>query len=173
MFCPTCGNKTGKTTGMYHYHESGLDYVWLKDWPMYSCVKCKLELPLLPSAAVLDKLIAWAIISFAVTLDGDAISFLRKAMGLKAVALAEILGVTRVEVSRWENGHASINRQNEFMLRMEATRRILPRHLQSTAKQKISEVFMRPLCQESAEGPALPVWVLPEMEKELLTDNIK
>jgi DNA-binding transcriptional regulator YiaG len=38
--------------------------------------------------------------------DGAVFKFLRKIAGLKATELADLLGVTAVTVSHWENGHS-------------------------------------------------------------------
>ena len=40
----------------------------------------------------------------------DGFSYMRRALGLKANRLAELLGVAAETVSRWENGKASIDR---------------------------------------------------------------
>src|SRR4051812_26326564 len=41
----------------------------------------------------------------------EGFRWLRKAAGLKAVRLAELLGVTAMQVSRWENGHKPLERR--------------------------------------------------------------
>jgi len=41
----------------------------------------------------------------------EGFRWLRKAAGLKAVRLAELLDVTPMQVSRWENGHKPLERR--------------------------------------------------------------
>lgn len=42
--------------------------------------------------------------------DGATLKFVRKALGLRAVELGELLDVSAETVSRWENGHRSAER---------------------------------------------------------------
>ncbi len=42
--------------------------------------------------------------------DGGAFRFMRKAAGLRAAELADLLNVTEGTVSRWENDHAPVDR---------------------------------------------------------------
>ncbi len=42
--------------------------------------------------------------------DSAVFKYLRKAVGLKATELADLLGVTAETVSRWENGHNEADR---------------------------------------------------------------
>ena len=42
--------------------------------------------------------------------DGEVFKYLRKALGLKATELADLLGVTAETISRWENGHNEADR---------------------------------------------------------------
>jgi DNA-binding transcriptional regulator YiaG len=42
--------------------------------------------------------------------DGGAFRFLRKALGVSGEKLAQLLDVTEWTISRWENGHAPVDR---------------------------------------------------------------
>ncbi len=42
--------------------------------------------------------------------DGKTLKFVRKALGLRATELGELLGVSAETVSRWENGHRAAER---------------------------------------------------------------
>jgi putative zinc finger/helix-turn-helix YgiT family protein len=165
MRCPNCKKDMQRDRGTHHYTESGLTNIYLRDWEMYKCSECGVAVPLLPSAKVLADLIAWATVRFPERLDADAILFLRKTMGLTAAALAEELGVHRVEVSRWENGHVAISHSAEFKLRMAVMRRVIPDHLKPKTKLEIMDLFMR--CKdEQREAQPETINVRPEMAQE-------
>ena len=51
-------------------------------------------------------------------LSGEEIRFLRKEMGLKAVELANLLGVSKVTVSRWENSAKPIGILSDRLIRL-------------------------------------------------------
>jgi transcriptional regulator with XRE-family HTH domain len=142
MRCQSCEKDMRRIKATHHYTESGLSNVYLRDWDTYNCPDCEVNVPLLPSAKLVARLIAWAIIRAPEILSADSILFLRKAMGLTAVALAEELGVSRVEISRWENGHVQISHSSEFKLRMTAARLVVPEQLAST-KLEITDLFIR------------------------------
>jgi putative zinc finger/helix-turn-helix YgiT family protein len=118
MKCPECGGKLTKTTKIYHYKESGLDNVYLKDIDIYKCVDCKAEMPAIPQIERLHGRIAAAIISKNVPLTGNEIVFIRKHMELKAKDLAQMLNVSRVTVSRWETGAEDIGPSNDKLIRL-------------------------------------------------------
>jgi hypothetical protein len=64
-------------------------------------------------------------------------------MGLKAVELAEIIGVDRVTVSRWENDKVILDPYRDFKIRMEAVDRILSPHERRAARESVSLVLHR------------------------------
>lgn len=94
----------GDLRGDYHFTESGLDYVWLRDWPLFDYEG--VPVPQLPDPDWFCDLLLRHITYKMEPLTGDEILFARKRLGLRGAALAERLGVERVEVSRWENGRA-------------------------------------------------------------------
>jgi putative zinc finger/helix-turn-helix YgiT family protein len=51
-------------------------------------------------------------------LSGAEIKFLRKNLSLKINEFAQLLGVDRVTVSRWENGHEKPSRSADRLLRL-------------------------------------------------------
>jgi Helix-turn-helix domain len=90
----------------YQFTESGLSDLWLKDWPM---VEFEGDLcPVLPDPDWFSDVIMRHITYKLEPLNGEEILFARKHLGLRGAALAERLGVERVEVSRWENGRAQM-----------------------------------------------------------------
>lgn len=141
MRCPNCTTQMGNKHGTYQYKESGLDNIWLKDWPMLYCPECKLCMPVLPGSDVTTKLIASELVREKGRLDGDSIVFLRKSMALKAAELAQMLGVDRVTVSRWENNKQEIDPYFDFKLRMSAIDQILPAAKRREAKEAVGGVL--------------------------------
>lgn len=141
MLCPNCTAQMGKKNGAYQYKECGLDNIWLKDWPTLVCPECKISMPLLPNSDLIVPMITSVLIRERGRLDGDSIVFLRKAMGLKATALAQILGVDRVSVSRWENNKQEIDGFLDIKLRMTAIDQILPMPERQEARDAVSLVL--------------------------------
>ena len=152
MRCPTCKEDMGRTTGRYQYRDCGLDNVWLVNWEMFSCPKCHLRMPILPGGEQMKHAIVRELVLDHGRLCGDAIVYLRKAMGLKGAELAEILEVNRVTLSRWENDNQPIDGFAEFKLRMEVIDRVLPTHEQRSVRDKVSIVMQRGYRPEKTVG---------------------
>ena len=141
MDCPKCKYQMGKKHDRYQYRESGLDNVWLENWPMFVCPKCKTKLPLLPDPEETAKTITRELVLEKGRLDGDSIVFLRKTMGLTAGALATMLGVDRVTVSRWENNKQQIEGLYDFRLRLQAIDQILPLRLRPELRATVGLIL--------------------------------
>jgi len=125
MICPKCEIEMKKKEGDYHFTESGLDNVYLTD-TLFECLECGMELALFPNPEEFNQMVVRYLIHYQKQrLNGDQILFLRKAMGLTGAALADFLGKPRGEISRWENGRASISPHLDMKLRVEAARRLL------------------------------------------------
>ncbi len=150
MNCPKCKTEMNKITGRYHFTECGLDNVWLDRWPLVACSECESSVPVLPPPDVLTRLLVDALIRQEARLDGDAILFLRKAMKLRAIDLADLLGVSRAEVSRWENDRVDISPYLDFKLRMEAADRIFPDRARDK-QSDVAEVLHRKYKPEARE----------------------
>lgn len=150
MNCPKCKEETTRSVGNYQFTECGLDNVWLEEWPMVTCQTCEMSKPILPDPAILEKALIEMIVCHEARLDGDSILFLRRAMGLKASELAEILQTSRAEISRWENDRVEISPYLDFRLRMEATRRLLPEHARET-QLEIADVLSTDRYKPKAE----------------------
>jgi len=73
---------------------------------------------IIPDLAGLEAAMAVARVSVPAKLTGPEIKFLRKAMALKAAALAKFLDVTAETLSRWENGREPISTNAERLLRL-------------------------------------------------------
>jgi putative zinc finger/helix-turn-helix YgiT family protein len=103
----TCYGCRGASDGRrenYAYSECGLKNIVLKDVMVYRCRTCGMESVDIPNMDGLHRSIALTVLCKGSMVNGDEIRFLRKVVGLSATALAKNLGVTKVAVSRWENG---------------------------------------------------------------------
>lgn len=109
MNCQNCGRKTKKKIGDHHYLESGLSNVVLKQVKIYTCDNCGEVAVKIPRVKALHGYIANRLIEKGSLLTGEEVRFLRKRMGLKAVEFANILGVTKETVSRWENNQTTLS----------------------------------------------------------------
>jgi transcriptional regulator with XRE-family HTH domain len=150
MLCSKCKVEMGQTKADHQYRECGLDYVWLKGWDAYVCPNCNIRLVVLPSAEWLTSMIAHALVRNEARLDGDAIVFLRKALRLTSEALAHIVGVNRVEVSRWENNKNTIGPLQDFRLRLEVIDRLIPLGKQRESRELVTLIFQRAYKDEIA-----------------------
>lgn len=104
--CPVCASEDTKIgVGTHHFLESGLDNVSLLNVEKLVCNQCAEEIVFIPNSTQLMQCIAEEIIASPVHLKGTEIRFLRKNLHLKITEFAGLLGVDRVTVSRWENGH--------------------------------------------------------------------
>lgn len=77
---------------------------------VHTCTKpkCRATYPELPAAQMLHAAIAKDILAQREALRGEEVRFLRKEMGIKAKDFADMLGVTKVAVSRWENSKGAL-----------------------------------------------------------------
>ncbi len=117
MKCPECGQMMKRETKDYKYTESGLSNVILKDISVYRC-PCGNEVAEIPAIERLHQKIAEGLFRKPALLTGEEIRFLRKEMGLKAMELAHVLGVSKVTVSRWENQTKPIGVVSDRLIRL-------------------------------------------------------
>lgn len=152
MKCPKCKYEMEMKRELYHYLECGLNNIWLKNWPILVCSKCKTNLPLLPDPDKTAPELTRVLVSQPGRLDGDAIVFLRKAMRLTTEALAKLLSVDRVTVSRWENNKRNIEFGFDLRLRRHAIKRILPEHMRPETLNVFDEILASTYHPEIAIG---------------------
>jgi len=100
------------------YPESGIPTLWLKGITVYRCRKCGAELPDLPNPRFLHRGIADWLTQHLFPLTGPEFRFLRKQMGLSTKDLAEIMGVRRESVTRWETGGERIGATSDRLIRL-------------------------------------------------------
>jgi DNA-binding transcriptional regulator YiaG len=107
--CPTCG-KTVFEPATYVARRDLDGRRFTADVPARKCASCGELLISGPGMGAFER---------AVTLElargggvgPEAFRWLRKAAGLKAVRLAELLDITPMQVSRWENGRKPLERR--------------------------------------------------------------
>lgn len=119
MNCPKCSNELQRAVvKLYHYRESGLENVYLKDIVSYKC-ECGEKLVQMPSIDRLHGAVAYDLLKKRFLLTGPEFRFLRKWVGRTAKELASLLGVrTRISISRWENGKAPITPATDHAMRL-------------------------------------------------------
>lgn len=119
MKCAQCGKTMEMRRGTHHYVESGLKNIVLVGVPVYHCSSCKENEVEIPCTEELHLTIAFLLALKPVGLNGDEARYLRKHLGYTAEDLAEIMGVKRVTVSRWENAtkSGSIREEHDKHLR--------------------------------------------------------
>jgi putative zinc finger/helix-turn-helix YgiT family protein len=100
------------------YPESGIPNLWLRGITVYRCRKCGAELPEFPNSRGLHRGIADWLTQKLFPLIGPEFRFLRKQMGLSTRELAEIMGVYRESVTRWETGAERIGAQSDRLIRL-------------------------------------------------------
>ena len=117
--CLACGaDEVRREIGRHHFTESGLENVWLTNVTFSVCEKCGERVLRLPGAVALMNCIGEAVIITPGPLSGKEIRFLRKSLSLKGREFANLIGVTRTTISRWENGETSPDTSNERLIRL-------------------------------------------------------
>lgn len=114
MLCDNCKKANLKTKRtLYHYIESGLPSVFLKNVKWSECPACHAREVTLPRVGQLHRCIAWHIATKPSRLTGEEIRFLRKMLRKNQKQMAELLGLSPVVLNRWETGtrrgHAAAN----------------------------------------------------------------
>ena len=117
--CPTCGSEHFVLhKGHHHFLESGLDNVHLTNVEIGICSDCGEQIVSIPHSTELMKLIGESILLKPTNLNGAEIRFLRKNLHLRINEFAQLLGVDRVTVSRWENEHEKPSRSADRLIRL-------------------------------------------------------
>jgi putative zinc finger/helix-turn-helix YgiT family protein len=120
MTCPQCGATLPRpeVVRLYHYRESGLDNVYLKDITTYRCA-CGERLVRIPAVERVHNAIGAELLAKPSLLTGSEFRFLRKWVGLTAPELASALGIkTRITISRWENDKAPLTAAADHAMRL-------------------------------------------------------
>jgi len=101
----------------YHYTESGLDNVYLKNGFTIEHDEEHGDLISITNTRGLHKAIACEIATKKGPLTGDEFRFLRTELNLSQPAIGLLLDVKKVSVGRWENGDVDVPRATELVIR--------------------------------------------------------
>lgn len=120
MTCPKCGKQLQQTlVPLYHYKESGLRNVYLKDSVHIHKCECGRKFVEIPVIERLHDAIAYKLLQKKALLMGSEFRFLRKWVGLTSVKLASLLGFkTRITVSKLENEKTPITTATDHAMRL-------------------------------------------------------
>src|SRR5688572_4662111 len=117
MKCFSCGGRMVASRESYDYRSCGLP-VTLQDVRVSRCEECGEHEVSLPRIEELHRLIARNVIRKPTRFSPEEIRFLRKWLGYSGADLAETMGVTVEQVSRWENGKRDIGAPADRLLRL-------------------------------------------------------
>ena len=157
----------------YHYKESGLDKVMLVDWVVSFTCACGERLIEIPGIERLHDAIAYDLLQKPSLLKGQEFRFLRKWIGATAEQLRQNLGgVTRVTVSRWENGKSSITASTDHHMRLYVMRvkeeGVQRRMFEKIKIQEISEQIIN-----SKVSKRLPITITKKKMRDLPFSSTK
>lgn len=118
MKCTKCGEGTVELTRVQHSFSEHLPDIVVDGIEEGRCPDCGGTVTSYPRWSELSNHVVQALLSKPSRLTAGEIRFLRLKAGLKAQVLAETLGVTASQVSRWENEAATISALADRLLRM-------------------------------------------------------
>lgn len=114
--CYECDGTMEGRRENYRYIESGLTSVVLMNILVYHC-KCGAIVPEIPAVGMLHHAIGRHLLGKRSALTGAEVRFLRKMSEYSVTKLAQIMGVHKETVSRWENGKQNIGKESDRFLR--------------------------------------------------------
>jgi len=119
MKCSDCGGMTKTERGVVRrYDLGGLPHVELHGVEVTRCEACGKESLGIPRIGQLHRLIAHAFVRQKRMLAPVEIRFLRKHVGLSGADFAQMMGVARETVSRWETGANTMGAVADRLLRL-------------------------------------------------------
>lgn len=118
MQCTECGTGEIRLERVARELSSDLPHVIVDGLELGRCSKCGETFSSFPRWSDLSKRVVAALLAKPSRLMAGEIRFLRQVMGLKAQSLAEVLGVTPSQISRWENGAVPISGLADRLFRM-------------------------------------------------------
>ena len=119
MKCDECsGNVIVDRQAVRRYDVGGLPHVELQGVEVERCEGCGKEEVAIPRIAQLHRVLADILVKQPRMLAPVEVRFLRKHMGLCTAEFAEIMGVARETVSRWESGGQPMGAVADRLLRL-------------------------------------------------------
>lgn len=119
FICPECEMPMNRKIGDYHYRESGLDNVYLKNIIIYEC-SCGVSYPSIYKMPYLNDLIVDKLFEKKSFLKGNEIRFIRKSLSMSSRKFSKILGVGFTTYSKWENDYQVHSDLNDRLIRTTA-----------------------------------------------------
>lgn len=113
MDCPKCKKKLKEEEGEIRVAVG--DRLFTGKEPAWSCSTCREFYSSGPHRGVFELRVA-AELARAGETSGDAMKFMRKALGLRGSDLAELLDVRPETISRWETGKEGVDRRSVALL---------------------------------------------------------
>jgi transcriptional regulator with XRE-family HTH domain len=121
--CFECGLEMTATRQNYQYRECGLSSVVLMNIVVYNCA-CGVIVPEIPFIHNLHRFIMAHLLLKETLLSGEEIRFIRKMADYSATELANTIGVSKVALSRWENGR-KVQKNIDRLIRLVCFTRML------------------------------------------------
>jgi putative transcriptional regulator len=119
MRCDDCGTPvTTERNAVRRYDIGGLPHVELHGVEVATCASCGKEGIAIPRLGQLHRVLAESFITQRRMLAPVEIRFLRKHIGLSASDFAQMMGVARETVSRWETGANAMGAVADRLLRL-------------------------------------------------------
>lgn len=119
MKCDECGGLiTTEQRAVRRYSMGGLPHVELHGVEVTTCTACGKEEIAIPRIGQLHRVIAEGFVKQQRMLAPVEIRFLRKHIGLATADFAQMLGVTRETVCRWEKGARPMGAIADRLLRL-------------------------------------------------------
>ena len=116
--CSNCGREAEIVRGSYFFIESGLDCVVLQGIELIRCEHCENEDPIIPRINDLMRVLALAVIGKPHRLCGTEVRFLRKYLMKTGEEMAQMLGVSKTTISKWENDEDPIGPSSDRLFRV-------------------------------------------------------
>lgn len=152
MKCHECNLKMKEVHEDYHYLESGLNNVFLKNICIYKC-DCGESFASIPAVIKLNGMIGLSIVKKKSRLNGHEVKYLRKNVGLSAKDIATYMDVNKSTISRWESGKQQIDKSNDRVLR------ILYAHFKGIPKDDVTNIIEDVFKEMAHKDGNLPIYV--------------
>lgn len=136
--CYECLGEMKASRQNYCYTECGLQSVVLMNILVFHCSKCSAIVPEIPDAGWLHYVISWDLLHKKTLLSAEEVKFVRKMAAYSATELANVMGTSKVTVSRWETGSRQISKENDRLLRLICFARMVEQVAGETADSELA-----------------------------------